>query len=356
MSSDDDEAVLQKHRDRLGTGLVRPLFKGGSGDIGSRRQSRESQNQSQAQAGIRQSKNPQPPRKPEATAPTDDDSDNDISVLGRHTNKLVLSKVGMLFPCLVWCLPCRHLDLSQRCRLLRDQLHCRPAKTLLPGPAASLAILAQHSKQLRVTAMRGLLAGACSRQRLAVQACVASDNNQFPGQKPGLRQHQKRLLPVTAMMICYMLHVRSSLNSSQASSVVQPVLWLLTEPLAEAYPRPQESQDRERQGQACPVPSKGQPARAAPLVAGQCLRASSLRPVCSAQRHQPVAAWLQGRKAQPKARHLPSQMVTVMRSTGLAYQQELLGPGHRFRWAWSLSPVHNLNRCVKDRLEPALLC
>lgn len=101
MSSDDDEAVLQKHRNRLGTGLVRPLFKGGSGDNGSRRQSRESQSQSQAPAEIRQSKKFQPARKAEATAPTDDNSDDDVSLLGRHTNKLVLSKVSMLSPCLV---------------------------------------------------------------------------------------------------------------------------------------------------------------------------------------------------------------------------------------------------------------
>lgn len=244
--------------------------------------------------------------------------------------------------------------MSPCCRLLRDQVHCRPAKTLLPGPAASLAILAQQSKQLRVTAMRGPLAGACSQQQLAVQASVAS-NNRFPRRKPGLSQHQRQLLPVTAMMTCYMLHVRSSLSSSQASSLLKPVLWLLTEPLAEAYHRPQHTQDKERQGQACPVPSKGQPAGAAPQEARQCLRASSLRPVCSAQRHQLAAAWLQGRKAQPTARQLPSQ-TTVMRSTGPACQQELLGPGHRFRWAWSRSPVHNLNRCVEDRLEPAWLC
>ena len=98
MSSDDDEAVLQKHRERLGTGLARPLLKGVSGDIGSRRQSRESHSHSQGAAGTRQSKKSQPARKAEATAPVDDDSDNDVSVLGKHTNKLVLSKVGMLFP------------------------------------------------------------------------------------------------------------------------------------------------------------------------------------------------------------------------------------------------------------------
>lgn len=100
MSSDDDEVVLQKHTERLGTSLARPLVKGRPGDNGSRRQSRESQSQlPQAAAGSRQSKYAQPARQTGATAPSDDDSDNEASVLNRHNNKLAKLKVGLA--CLV---------------------------------------------------------------------------------------------------------------------------------------------------------------------------------------------------------------------------------------------------------------
>lgn len=100
MSSDDDEAVLQKHSERLGTSLARPLARARPGETGSRRHSRESQSQlSQAGAVSRQSKYSQPARKAQA-APSEDDSDNEASLLNKHSNKLLQSKVHTVFACL----------------------------------------------------------------------------------------------------------------------------------------------------------------------------------------------------------------------------------------------------------------
>lgn len=101
MSSDDDEAVLQKHGERLRTSLARPLARARPGETGSRRQSREPQSQlSQTVAVSRQSKHSQPARKAQA-APSEDDSDNEASLLNKHSNKLLQAKVHTVFPCLI---------------------------------------------------------------------------------------------------------------------------------------------------------------------------------------------------------------------------------------------------------------
>lgn len=100
MSSDDDEAVLQKHSERLGTSLARPLARARPGETGSRRHSKEPQSQlSQAAAVGRQSKYSQPARKAQA-ALSEDDSDNEASLLNKHSNKLLQSKVHTVFACL----------------------------------------------------------------------------------------------------------------------------------------------------------------------------------------------------------------------------------------------------------------
>ena len=100
MSSDDDEAVLQKHSERLGTSLARPLGRSRPGETGIRRQSRDPKSQfSQGVAVDRQSKHSKPALKAGAAAPSEDDSDNDASLLSKHTNKLLLSQV--VFACLL---------------------------------------------------------------------------------------------------------------------------------------------------------------------------------------------------------------------------------------------------------------
>ena len=94
MSSDDDEAVLQKHSERLGTRLARPLARSTPGETGVRRQSRDPQSHlSQGVAGNRQSKYPKPAGKAGAAAPSEDDSDNEATLLSKHTNKLLQSQV-----------------------------------------------------------------------------------------------------------------------------------------------------------------------------------------------------------------------------------------------------------------------
>ena len=175
------------------------------------------------------------------------------------------------------------------------------------------------------------LAGACSQQQQAMQVSMDEHNYRSPKQNPDPAEQQKQLLPVTVMTTCCMQHTPSSLSFSQASSSVKPVLKLVSKPLAKAQSLLQCTQDKVLLEGAFPEPLKGQPARIASQAARHFLRALSLKPVCSGPWHQPAAAWLPGRSPQPKARPQSSLMLTVMRSTGLALQPELLGPGHRFR-------------------------
>lgn len=100
MSSDDDEAVLRKHSERLITSLARPLTKSKPGETGMRRQSRDSKGQlSQEKAGERQSQHSKPARKAGLAALSEDDSENDANLMSKHTNKLLQSQV--VFDCLL---------------------------------------------------------------------------------------------------------------------------------------------------------------------------------------------------------------------------------------------------------------
>ena len=100
MSSDDDEAVLQKHSERLRTSLARPLAKSKPGETGMRRQSRDSKGQlSQEKAGERQSQHSKPARKAGLATLSEDDSENDVNIMSKHTNKLLQSQVT--FDCLL---------------------------------------------------------------------------------------------------------------------------------------------------------------------------------------------------------------------------------------------------------------
>lgn len=145
-----------------------------------------------------------------------------------------------------------------------DQRRCSQAKILLPGPAASLAAAAQLLKQLTVTAMIGLPAGACSQQQQAIQPSVVDNNYRLPDQKQGPLQQQQQLLPVTVTMTCYMQHMLSSRSFYLASSSVKPVLWSLTKPPAEVYPLPQRTNGNQLLGQTCCVLLTGRPARTVP--------------------------------------------------------------------------------------------
>lgn len=104
-----------------------------------------------------------------------------------------------------------------------------------------------------------------------MQASVPDNNYMSLKQREGLPQQQQgQLLPVTVMTTCYMQPMPSSLSSSQAS---KPVLQVVPKPLAEAHLLPQYTQGMDSLPQACPVASKGQAARRAPLAARPCLRA-----------------------------------------------------------------------------------
>ena len=128
MSSDDDEAVLQKYSDRLKTSLTRPLATSRPAESGIRRQSRDAQSQlSQGVAGSRQSKYAQPARKPGAAAPSEDDSDNEASLLSKHTSKLLQSQV--IFYCLlVGKIRTSNLIALVTCRLQPSPKELRKAK------------------------------------------------------------------------------------------------------------------------------------------------------------------------------------------------------------------------------------
>ena len=171
MSSDDDEAVLPKHSERLGTSLARPLATSRPGENGIRRQSRDSQSQlSQGVAGSRQGKQSQPVRKAVVAAPSEDDSDNEASLPRKQTNKLLQAQVIFAY-LLVGRLRISNLILLVTCSLqpspkeLRkakaDQLRISQSLIPYPGPIVFLAVVTL-SKQQTVTAMSHLPAGACS--------------------------------------------------------------------------------------------------------------------------------------------------------------------------------------------------
>ena len=128
MSSDDDEAFLQKHSEKHGTRLARPLARSTPGETGARRQSRDSQSHlSQGVAGSRQSKYPKPAGKAGAAAPSEADSDNEATLLSKHTNKLLQSQV------ILHCLLVRKISVSNltaivTCRRQPSRKELRKAK------------------------------------------------------------------------------------------------------------------------------------------------------------------------------------------------------------------------------------
>ena len=89
MSSEDDDVVLEKRRNKVATGLARPAT--------ARRSSKESQSSklSQVVASSRQSRDSR--KSAAAAAPPDDDSDDDAHMLQKQQNKLLTHvKVGRL--------------------------------------------------------------------------------------------------------------------------------------------------------------------------------------------------------------------------------------------------------------------